>query len=385
MSSPPTNEPAPTPAATPADEIALALVDRPLVRALTSLALAAALACFVGVASYFATFDVVQPFPHSLRLPVGLSCGLLVGLSLARGLAPGRARVVASVAAGVAAGLVGASPALGDLWGPRPALGVEALAAVALAALIARRCSGPEQPSPPGAVDPLPLGALAPHQLVRRALLDALLAGVPVGLALAACLAPIAIFSGVLSWRLAVWAGVLLSLSGAVAIGLATFAQGRAALAKGARRRLALLAGWGLAGPLAIAAAVLWISEMVQGSGDYANAWVHMLDLGERALERFPRTIGWFVAFLAPFLLLGAARLRLIVLESTVPLTAALVTVGSCVTAAAVEQILRMNGALRLWTAWAALACPWVLALGLEAARRLDGWLVARWERRWAD
>src|SRR5690606_4860138 len=129
-----------------------------------------ALACFVELASLAPSFHWMRALPAKLigRLiaPMGLGYGLIVGLCLVRALPPGRARVVASVAAGVAVGQAGASPAFGGIWGGPRALVVEALAAVAVVALIAQGRPVEAEPVPP-----------APHQIARRVLLDALLAG----------------------------------------------------------------------------------------------------------------------------------------------------------------------------------------------------------------
>lgn len=308
-----------------------------------------------------------------LALALGGSAAVLFGLALARGLAAGAARWVTCVAGAAAAGLVAASPALGRVWGPRPAVLVEALVALAVLGLIAQ---GAEEGEPP----PAP----APHELVRRLLLGALLAGAPAGLVVYAAGA----LTSSLSEREVVSAAVFLTVGGAVWAAVFTLAEGVAARARRPRTRLGLLAAVGLGGPLAIAVTVLWTIELVWGSGGtagWAHAWGELLELLEDAWEDYDRTIGLTCAFLAPFLLLGAARGRVLAVPASLPARAAVTTLGLLVTASVVEQRGTLSPRVRLWFSQSALLAPWALLLGLEAARRLDGWLVARWERRWAD
>lgn len=356
-----------SPAASPAQAAA-----RYVARAAAAVTLAAWACCLGLLAGPLQPRSVDPPPSVGLALLLGASVAVWVGLALARGLRPGAARWVTCAAGAAAAGLVAASPALAQGWGPRPAVLVEALVALAVLGLIAHGAEAEPPPAP------------APHELVGRLGLAALLAGAPAGLLVFAAAAA----AGEVSEREVASAALFLALGGAVWAAALTLAEGLAARARRPGTRLGLLAAVGLGGPLAIALTLLWVVELVWGSGGtagWAHAWGELLELLEAAWEDYDRAIGWTCAFLAPFLLLGAARLGVLAVGPSLPARAAVTTLGLLVTASVIEQLAPVSPRGRLWLSQSALLAPWALLLGLAAARRLEGWLVARWERRWAD
>lgn len=324
--------------------------------------------------------DAVAPAPVAaslLGIGVGGALAVLLGPLPAHSRPRRCAAALGRIAAGLAVGLVAIEPGLGD-QGQVPWWLTTLVAAAALGLLAWERVAAAEGvrelPSPP------PL-----HRAVARSALAGAVSLVPSALVLS-------LGDGAVGWTLPDLLWVLAAFGGlgaAVWAGLVAFSEA-IALRLTVRHRALVLVLAGLVSPLAIVLAGSWAYGMYMYDADSFAVWgvVHAR-LGDildqpSPFVAFSGLVGWALV------LLGSLRLGLASRGLPEPLVgqAVLLSIGLAGAFAALAGLapagVRSAAADYPPAVWMVLL-PWALVLGLEGGQRLEAWLAARWERRWAD